>query len=130
MINNHKDPSDNDSYGEQKIQLTIQISFITSLDTEEIRKMDLKGINIEILMGNETDGIVNELFKSFKQAYQEGLEKNGDLLYYSLHKARLRRGKSYIESPEWLRNKRATINPHNKNDDKCFQYAVTFALNP
>ena len=39
--------------------------------------MDLKGINIEILMGNETDGIVNELFKSFKQAYQEGLEKMG-----------------------------------------------------
>ena len=129
MINNHKDPSDNDSYGEQKIQLTIQISFITSLDIEEIRKMDLKGINIEILMGNETDGIVNELFKSFKQAYQEGLEKNGDLLYYSLHKARLRRGKSYIESPKWLRNKRATINPHNKKDDKCFQYAVTVALN-
>ena len=72
MINNHKDPSDIDSYGEQKIQLTIQISFISSLDTGEICKMDLKGISIEILMGNETDGIVNELCKSFKQAYQEG----------------------------------------------------------
>ena len=80
-------------------------------------------------MGNETDGIVNELCESFKQAYQEGLEKNGELLYYSLHKARLRRDKSYIESLEWLRNKRATINPHNKKDDKCFQYAATAALN-
>ena len=33
-----------------------------------------------------------------------------DLLYYSLHKTTLRRGKSYIESPEWLRNKGPTIN--------------------
>ena len=28
-----------------------------------------------------------------------------DLLFYSLHKTRLRRGKSYIKSPEWLKNK-------------------------
>ena len=33
-----------------------------------------------------------------------------DLLYYSLHKTTLRRGKSYTESPEWLRNKGPTIN--------------------
>ena len=41
----------------------------------------------------------------------------------------LRRGKSYIKSLEWLRNKRATIHPENKKDDKCFKYAVTSALN-
>ena len=29
---------------------------------------------------------------------------------------------------KWLKNKKATINPEN-NDDKCFQYAVTVALN-
>ena len=52
-----------------------------------------------------------------------------DLLFYSLHKIRLRKGGSYIESPEWLRNKRATVNPKNKKDDKCFQYALTVALN-
>ena len=52
-----------------------------------------------------------------------------DLLFYSLHKKRLRKGGSYIESPEWLRNKRATVNPKNKKDDKCFQYALTVALN-
>ena len=26
-------------------------------------------------------------------------------------------------------NKNATINPQNQKDDKCFQYAVTIALN-
>ena len=50
-----------------------------------------------------------------------------DLLFYSLHKTRLRRGKSYIESPEWLRNKRATINSKN-NDDNYLRYAITVAL--
>ena len=51
-----------------------------------------------------------------------------DLLYHSLHKTSLRRGKSYIKSPEWLKNKRAAINPKNY-DDNCFQYAITVALN-
>ena len=34
---------------------------------------------------------------------------------------RLRREGSYIKSPEWIRNKRATINPKNEDDDNCFQ---------
>ena len=41
----------------------------------------------------------------------------------------MKRGESYIEFPKWLRNKRATINPKNENDDNCFQYAITVALN-
>ena len=40
----------------------------------------------------------------------------------------LNRGGSYIDSPKWLKDKKSTINPKNK-DDKCFQYAVTLALN-
>ena len=35
---------------------------------------------------------------------------------------------SSLEYPKWLKNKKATINPEN-NDDKCFQYALNFALN-
>ena len=51
-----------------------------------------------------------------------------DALYYNLNKVSLSRGRSYIDSPKWLKNKKATINPKN-NDDKCFQYALTVALN-
>ena len=51
-----------------------------------------------------------------------------ELLDYHLHKISLKRGKPYIKSPEWLINKRATINPKNK-DNKCFQYSITVALN-
>ena len=150
MINNHKAPikvkdpsnkiSDDNSYGERKIQLTLQISFFF-LDTGEIRTMDSKSKNIEILMGNETDDIINELFESFKQTYQEGSEKKkwgkASLLLKALiyciivfiKQDWLTRGKSCLKSPEWLRNKRATINPQNKKDDKYFQYAITTALN-
>ena len=51
-----------------------------------------------------------------------------DALSYDLNNISLSRGGSYIDSPKWLKNKKATINPK-INDDKCFQYAITVALN-
>ena len=50
-----------------------------------------------------------------------------DALYYNLTKISLSRGGSYIDSPKWLKSKKATINPKN-NYNKCFQYALTVAL--
>ena len=50
-------------------------------------------------------------------------------MYYDFNKVILTRGGSYIDSPKWLKNKKATINPQNKKDDRCFKYAVTVALN-
>ena len=89
-------------------------------------------------MGSETDEIIEERFESFLQKYQEGLEEsmrgNGfifdsvDSLYYNLNKISLSKGGSYIDSPKWLKNKKATINLKN-NDDKCFHYPSTVALN-
>ena len=34
-----------------------------------------------------------------------------------------------MKSLAWLRAKTATINPQNKKDGKCFQYALTVSLN-
>ena len=51
------------------------------------------------------------------------------LLYYKCHKISLNCSGSYIDSRDWIKNKKATINPINKKDNKCFQYAVTVALN-
>ena len=45
-----------------------------------------------------------------------------DLLHYKLHEINLNRSGSYVDSPKWLKHKKATINPEN-DDDKCFQYA-------
>ena len=51
-----------------------------------------------------------------------------NFLYYYFNKISISRGGSYKDSPKWLENKKSTINPKN-NDCKCFQYAVTLALN-
>ena len=40
-----------------------------------------------------------------------------DALHYDLNKASLSRGESYIDSPKWLKDKKATINPKNNNDN-------------
>ena len=88
--------------------------------------------------GNDTDEIIKELFKSLLQRYQENLQekmKGSDFafdgvnyLYYDLNKISISKGGSYIDSPKWLKDKKSTINPKN-NGYKCFQYAVTLALN-
>ena len=49
-------------------------TFISSLENGEICTMDSKSDNVKIMMGNKADGIINELFESFKTRYQEGLE--------------------------------------------------------
>ena len=54
---------------------------------------------------------------------------SNELIDYKLHRVRLRRGRSYIKSPEWLLNKEATITPKNKNDDECFRLSTISALN-
>ena len=118
---------------------TMAINFISSKDSDETRTMHTKSNNAEIMVGSETDEITKDLFESFLQKYQEGLEESMrgsefvynsvDVLYYNLNKVSLSRGGSYIDSPKWLKNKKATINPQNKKDDKCFQYALTVALN-
>ena len=33
----------------------------------------------------------------------------------------------FIKTPEWIKNKKCTINPQNK-DNKCFQYSITVSL--
>ena len=82
--------------GEWKIQLTKAIYFISSKDSNETRNMDSKSDNIEILIGNEADEIIEELFDSLLQKYQNSLEESmkgsellfdgDDILYYKCHK--------------------------------------------
>ena len=36
---------------------------------------------------------------------------------------------SYINSPKWIENKKAIINPKNDDCNNCCQYAITAVLN-
>ena len=130
MINDHK------TRIEWEIQLTMQINFISSKDSKETCTMHTKSHNREFMMSNEKDEIIEKLFEPLLQNYQKDLEGSVrksefvrdsiGLLYYHLQKISLKRGGSYIDSPEWLKNRKAIINPKN-NDDHCFQYALTVA---
>ena len=51
------------------------------------------------------------------------------LLYFKCVKINPNRGGSYIDTPNWIRNKKASINPISTKDNKCFQYTVTLPLN-
>ena len=122
---------------EWKIQLNMYVNFISTNDTGEIRTFYMLSNNEEIRLGNETPEIISKLIKYFLSNYQgeEKMLRSGsnfvfdsvDLLYVDIHKIDLKRGKSYIKSPEWILNKRATIHPKTK-DNKCFHYSITVAL--
>ena len=51
-----------------------------------------------------------------------------NFLYYKCRKLYLNHVGSYIDSRNWIKNKKATIYPIN-NEDLSFQYAATAALN-
>ena len=65
--------------------------------------------------------------------YQIGLgtSMKGDCVYlpfYKCHKINPNCGGYYTDSSNLIKNQKATINPINENDKKCFQYAATLAL--
>ena len=79
------------------------INFISSKDSQETRTMHTRSYNTEIMMGNELNEIIKELFKSLLQNYQKDLEESMNesdfgfdsvgLLYYRLQKVSLKRGR-------------------------------------
>ena len=70
MINDQK------SEGEWKIHLTMTINFMSSNDSEKARNMGIKSHNAEIMMDNETEEYIKELFKCLLQNYQKYLEES------------------------------------------------------
>ena len=65
----------------------------------------------------------NPLLQLSTKEYQKFLEESMrgsqftfdsiNSLCYKLHKISLNRGGSYVDSPKWLKNEKATINPKN-----------------
>ena len=72
------------------------INLISSKDSDEPCTMHAKSNKVEIMMGSETNEIIEDFFKAFLQRYQEGLEQSlrgsefifdsADALYYHLNK--------------------------------------------
>ena len=77
-------------------------------------------------------------FQSLLPRYQIGLEtsmKGKDFVFDSIdgmyckyNMISLNRGDWCIDSGDWIKSKKGTINPKN-NGDKCFQYTLTVKVN-
>ena len=60
-----------------KIQLTIRIIFVSSKDDNDKEcVMHLKSDNIETMINDDADEVIEELFKSLQNRYQNNLEKS------------------------------------------------------
>ena len=66
LINKKKNNS-----SEHKIQLSMGINFMSITDKEKIRTFYVKSDNKEIILGNDTNNIINELIESFLSNYQK-----------------------------------------------------------
>ena len=112
-----------------KIQLTIAVNFISSKDSDEECVMHSKSDNIELMINNKAEEVIEELFETFLNRHQIGLEtsiRDSDfvfdcfyLLYYKCHKIKFKLDGSFTDSPNWIKNKKETRNPINKKFNKC-----------
>ena len=80
--------------------------------------------------------LINTLLHRFQRAQEKWDERGSEfipdsveLLYYHFQRIDIRRAESYIMSPDWILSKKATINPKNKTDNKCFRWSVVSRLN-
>ena len=70
MINDYK------NIGEWIIQLTAEINFTSfKRNSNETRIMHTKSDNAEIMIGSDTNEVIEDLFKSLLQRYQENIEE-------------------------------------------------------
>ena len=89
----------------------------------------------KIIINEKIDEFIKYLFDSVIKKHQIGLGKSVrdsefkfdcvHLLYCKCHKVDPNRHGSYIGFSDWIKNKKPTINPVNKNGNKCVQLDVT-----
>ena len=79
-----------------------------------LQTLNSKSVNVEIMIGNNTNEIINMLFESFLLKYQIGLKETMKYSYfvfdcidlsYNSHKLSLHCTGSYTDSPTWTSNK-------------------------
>ena len=97
--------------GEWKVQLTIEVNFISlKPGSDETRIMYTRSDNIEIMFGDDNYEIIEQLFESLLQKYEENLQNkmrglefefdDVNFLYYDFNKTSINRCGSYIDSPK------------------------------
>ena len=125
--NNSNNNNNNNNRAEWEIQLTMQNSYISTKSFEETRTLCTKSEALEVFMGSDTEDVIDQLFNTFLQRFQRVQETSNErgsgfipnsikLLFYHFQRIDIGRAESYIMSPDWIANKKPTINPKNEKD--------------
>ena len=123
----------------RKIQLDIRITTKNILNPGDKRNFIVRSDNTVLLYTDDTtESTVENLIKSLGEHYEEQRlvssegsnfrYSNVDSLNIHIHEIQLKRGSSYIETLNWIKPKKATINLKNTNDDYCFAHSIVIVL--
>ena len=118
----------------EKLCLKMKPKFISS---REKHRVYFKSNDSNIMTGNDTDEVIQEIFDLFLQKYQIFLEqpiKGSDFnfhyfsgMYHICNKISINYN-GYINFPKWTKRGIAATNLKS-NDGNCFQYVITVGLN-
>ena len=128
---------DENKVNEQKIQLNIGFNMIHMSHNRRITHFS-RSDNVICMPSSNTNELLDQLLTSLYEKFQDDLRlsrESSSFVYESVeecnihfHKIDLRKRASFIESPPWLKHKKATINPQNSDDTYCFMYAIAIAF--
>ena len=120
--------------------LRMYINCISTKSFNETCTMHPKSKQVEVYMGSDTGNVIDTLFNALLQNFQriqgtsnergsKFIPDSVEVLEYEFHKIDLIRAESYLITPDWIASKKATINPKNEKDNKCFQWSIIAGLN-
>ena len=100
----------------------MQNSCIFTRPFEESRTMYSASERVENLMGRDTKVVIDKLFNTTLQRFQQAQETSNDngsdfipesveLLYHFFQETNIRRSESYIIFPNWIVNKKSSNKP-------------------
>ena len=88
----------------------------------------------DFFKGSDLDQLVTEMIDHMKEQIENQALLNSRFVFdrvlymdMNFHRLNLTRGGSYLPLPDFIRKKKAVINPHN-NDSECFKWAVIASL--
>ena len=122
---------------EQKIQLDLGFNMVHISDSRRITHFSCSD-NIICMPSSNTTEITDKLLTSLHEKFDDHLllsQESSSSVYERVEKCNIHfhkidpcRGSSFIDTPEWLKNKKATINLQNANNPYCFMYAIAIVL--
>jgi hypothetical protein len=118
-----------------KLQIVLKAKFkkfIPALAREEFEEMTIASKNRIILREDEINKTIKALLKEIKEEI-ESLDNNEGYwqlknvinIDFKLREYKPLSGSFYIDLPDWIKNKKATINIKN-DDQKCFKYCMLY----